>query len=216
SYARVTSTGSGRSVIVRVNDRGPFHPGRVIDLSYTAAWKLGYVNAGSAPVEVELLTPEQYPAIIAAQRASRGTQLAAASPAPEQPVPRATPATVTQPPSAAGAAPADGAKPVPAASAVQVVALSDLPPPVAARMPVDVGPAGVFLQLGAFSARENAENFRARVYRDLDWLNEAIEILPRDGLFRLRLGPYRDRNEAGSIADRVRAALEMKPVIVFR
>jgi len=57
SYARVTSLENGRSVIVRINDRGPFLHGRVIDLSYVAAWKLGYVNKGSARVEVEQIVP---------------------------------------------------------------------------------------------------------------------------------------------------------------
>ncbi len=42
SYARVTSLANGRSVVVRIIDRGPFHSDRIIDLSYTAAWKLGY------------------------------------------------------------------------------------------------------------------------------------------------------------------------------
>ena len=59
SYARVTNSANGRSVVVRINDRGPFHSGRIIDLSYTAAWKLGYVEAGSARVEVESLLPEK-------------------------------------------------------------------------------------------------------------------------------------------------------------
>ncbi|MGH8705561.1 MAG: septal ring lytic transglycosylase RlpA family protein, partial [Burkholderiales bacterium] len=53
SYARVTNLANGRSVVVRVNDRGPFHAGRIIDLSYAAAYRLGYADAGSAPVEVE-------------------------------------------------------------------------------------------------------------------------------------------------------------------
>ena len=57
SYARITSLANGRSVVVRVNDRGPFHTDRIIDLSYTAAWKLGYVGAGSARVEVEAILP---------------------------------------------------------------------------------------------------------------------------------------------------------------
>jgi len=57
SYARVTNLSNGRSVVVRVNDRGPFHPERIIDLSYTAAYKLGFVNAGSAQVEVEAILP---------------------------------------------------------------------------------------------------------------------------------------------------------------
>lgn len=55
SYARVTNLDNGRSVIVRVNDRGPFHDDRLIDLSYGAAVKLGYMEQGTAPVEVEVL-----------------------------------------------------------------------------------------------------------------------------------------------------------------
>lgn len=55
SYARVRNPANGREVLVRVNDRGPFVPGRIIDLSYTAALKLG-VLANVAPVVVERLT----------------------------------------------------------------------------------------------------------------------------------------------------------------
>jgi rare lipoprotein A len=57
SYARVTNLASGKSVVVRINDRGPFHAERIIDLSYAAAYKLGYVTAGSAKVEVEAILP---------------------------------------------------------------------------------------------------------------------------------------------------------------
>jgi len=57
SYARVTNLSNGRSVVVRVNDRGPFHAERIIDLSYAAAYKLGFVNAGSVRVEVEAMLP---------------------------------------------------------------------------------------------------------------------------------------------------------------
>ena len=53
SYARVTNVANGKSVIVRINDRGPFLHDRIMDLSYVAAYKLGYVNNGSAEVEVE-------------------------------------------------------------------------------------------------------------------------------------------------------------------
>lgn len=55
SYARVTNLNNGKSVVVRVNDRGPFHADRLIDLSYGAAVKLGYMERGTAPVEVEIL-----------------------------------------------------------------------------------------------------------------------------------------------------------------
>jgi rare lipoprotein A len=57
SYARVTSAKNGKSVVVRINDRGPFRSGRVIDLSYVAAHKLGYIQAGEAMVEVESIVP---------------------------------------------------------------------------------------------------------------------------------------------------------------
>ena len=56
SFARVTNLDNGKSIIVRVNDRGPFHPGRVIDLSYAAAVKLGYRDKGTARVEVRAVT----------------------------------------------------------------------------------------------------------------------------------------------------------------
>lgn len=59
SYVRVTNPANGKSVVVRVNDRGPFHADRIIDLSYTAAWKLGYIGNGSTLVDVELLQPGQ-------------------------------------------------------------------------------------------------------------------------------------------------------------
>ena len=59
SYARITNPANGRSVVVRVNDRGPFLHNRVIDLSYAAAWKLGYIGNGSTLVDVESILPGQ-------------------------------------------------------------------------------------------------------------------------------------------------------------
>jgi rare lipoprotein A len=56
SYARVTSVKTGRQVVVRINDRGPFHGGRVIDLSYAAATRLGIVDSGSGEVELQSIT----------------------------------------------------------------------------------------------------------------------------------------------------------------
>ena len=57
SYVRVTNLRNARQVIVKINDRGPFKPGRVIDLSYVAAKKLGITNSGTAPVEVAAIVP---------------------------------------------------------------------------------------------------------------------------------------------------------------
>ena len=55
TYVRVTHLENGRSAVVRINDRGPFHPGRIIDLSFTAAVKLGIADPGSGPVEVRAI-----------------------------------------------------------------------------------------------------------------------------------------------------------------
>jgi len=57
SYARVTNLKNDRSVIVKINDRGPFHENRLIDLSYTAAWKLGIIGEGTGLVEVTAIDP---------------------------------------------------------------------------------------------------------------------------------------------------------------
>ena len=66
SYARVTNVATGKSVVVRVNDRGPFHPGRVIDLSFAAAYRLGIAQKGSGEVDVESILPDTAPPVTAA------------------------------------------------------------------------------------------------------------------------------------------------------
>ncbi len=83
SYVRVTSIANGKSVVVRVNDRGPFIDSRLIDLSYTAAHKLGIIAGGSAMVEVEAIVPGVVATVAAAP-------VAAASPATDRQIPIAT------------------------------------------------------------------------------------------------------------------------------
>ncbi|WP_423898092.1 septal ring lytic transglycosylase RlpA family protein [Candidatus Pelagadaptatus aseana] len=61
SYVRVTNLANGRQVVVRVNDRGPFHGGRIIDLTYAAASKLGFAQQGTAQVRVETVGPGDQP-----------------------------------------------------------------------------------------------------------------------------------------------------------
>jgi rare lipoprotein A len=82
SYARVTSAINGKSVIVKVNDRGPFHSSRIMDLSYAAAYKLGILGPGSGEVTVEHITNQEVIKLAAAREAQqRGTATAAAAPA---------------------------------------------------------------------------------------------------------------------------------------
>ncbi|CAG4884820.1 Rare lipoprotein A precursor [Georgfuchsia toluolica] len=86
SYARVTSLANGKSVVVRVNDRGPFHANRIIDLSYTAAWKLGLVGGGSGMVEVESLMPSS-PLAPPALLAMKSDDVVPAKAAEDRPLP---------------------------------------------------------------------------------------------------------------------------------
>ncbi|MDO6563274.1 septal ring lytic transglycosylase RlpA family protein [Amphritea sp. 1_MG-2023] len=79
SYVQVTNLNNGRKVIVRVNDRGPFHGGRIIDLSYAAASKLDMLGHGTANVEVEAIDPQRW-----------NTSTAAAISTPLAPPPEAT------------------------------------------------------------------------------------------------------------------------------
>jgi rare lipoprotein A len=97
SFARVTNLDNGESVIVRVNDRGPFHDGRVVDLSYAAAVRLGITQRGTGNVEVRALQPGE--SNLLAQKPSRRERRAAEAAArwpvharqrPRAPLPTAT------------------------------------------------------------------------------------------------------------------------------
>ena len=182
SYARVTSAANGRSVIVRVNDRGPFLHNRVIDLSYAAAWKLGYIEQGSALVEIETLLSDR--TLVVSPLVVSPLLAAAPSQWPERGaiVPRA----------------------------------AEAPPPEATRVPVEAEPGGIYLQLGAFADRDNAENFRARLALEFTTLDRPAEVYRKDGIFRLHVGPYRTRADALAAADRLKDALDVKPHVVVR
>ncbi|MBT9599456.1 MAG: septal ring lytic transglycosylase RlpA family protein [Vitreoscilla sp.] len=210
SYARVRNPANGREIIVRVNDRGPFAAGRVIDLSYAAAVKLGVQN-GVAPVELERITHED----IRAGRWDRREQPALAQAAPVPTVPAPTP---TAPPAAA-------ADPipvlVPAAPTTEPVPVAVAP----AEPPSQPGPAarahtpaasGFWLQLGAFGQGAGAYSFQQRVARELDWLAPLLAVFAEGGMHRLQAGPYASREQARDAADRVRAGLALVPVIVER
>ncbi|WP_211251812.1 septal ring lytic transglycosylase RlpA family protein [Andreprevotia chitinilytica] len=92
SYARVTNLKNGRSVIVRVNDRGPFHKGRVMDLSFLAACRLGYAMNGSTELQVESLLPSDAPTSVVASASQTTPPPVAPPPSPAMPekVPVAT------------------------------------------------------------------------------------------------------------------------------
>jgi rare lipoprotein A len=188
SYVRVTQVTTGKSVIVRVTDRGPFHADRIIDLSYTAAYKLGLINGGSGQVEVEAIIPGE----------ASSTTYAQVSPPPTRP---------TQPAN-------DEIELIAkrAGNEVQPVAA----PVVASSMVEANPPKGTYLQLGAFSNVDNAENLRNHLSRELDWISEPMHITAGGGMNRLQLGPYATRSDADKVAEKIRAALGYKPTVVIR
>ena len=195
SYARVTSTTNGRSVIVRVIDRGPFHAGRVIDLSYAAAWKLGIVDAGSGPVEVEAIVPLEggfpsSPVLLASAETGERTRLSDGGSG------------------GTGPAPAFGETDE-LTELVMRLAASEATPASG-----NASARGVFLQLGAFTSADNAESLRNHLQRDLDWVSEPLRVVAGNGIHRVHLGPYASRADAEKSAERIRVALGFKPTLV--
>lgn len=226
SYARVTSIGTGKSVVVRINDRGPFHAGRIIDVSYTAALKLGLLGRGSHEVEVERLLPQD-PARIATVRRNTPAPVALAPLPVSMPLAPAragsadtslvsepvsvqaaaalpTAPLAADPLSAAWAGRADGAVD-PLASARGAVS--------AAGTPV-VATDGFYLQLGAFSRASNAAERRARVLAT--GVVSLVEIVQAGSLHRLFGGPFATREAALEAAAALPAGLAIKALVVRR
>lgn len=187
SYVRVTNLQNEKSVVVRVTDRGPFHADRVIDLSYTAAYKLGLINGGSGQVEVEAIIPGEPAATAYAQVAPPNSPLAGDSDDIELLAKRV----------AAEERPSRASRPTTTRNE-------------------ESPPRGIYLQLGAFSNLENAENLRNHLLRELDWLNEPMRINPGEGIHRLHLGPYASRGEADQVAEKIRGALGYRPTVITR
>jgi rare lipoprotein A len=188
SYVRVTNVANGRSVVLRVNDRGPFIDNRLIDLSYTAAYKLGILGRGSGMVEVESIIPGV-------------TTSATAIPVPPS-SPSLTVTTIdTTPVTAVPLPPPD-------AAIVASVPLPGTAAPAAA--------AGSYLQFGAFGVQANAESFLARLQSQADWLAGTLRIQHNDGIYRVQAGPYASEAAAREAAERAAQALGSKPVVINR
>jgi rare lipoprotein A len=218
SYARVRNPANGREVVVRINDRGPFHAGRIVDLSYAAALRLDLLR-GVAPVVLERLTFDEIRAGTWRRGDAEATRLASATAAHGAPAANATatamaPAPVPVPAAAVlpvATSPAETpAEPV----AVAPEALASIAP---APSVVTASPArGFWVQLGAFRESAGAESFQRRVGDEVDWLLPLLATYGDATLYRVQAGPYASRTDAQGAAARVRDALGLVPVIVER
>ncbi len=209
SFVRVTNLANGRSAVVRVNDRGPFHPGRVIDLSYAAAFKLGFLRHGSTPVEIEALMVNEAVPVVAQSAPVEATPATRVTPAP---APLPSMAAAPLPPLAEAHSAADPAAILNGAEPAEVAATP--PPEPLASTP----PAGVYLQLGAFRTRDNAEGFRGSVADELNWLRDRLAVLGDADAdrYRLHAGPYASADVARAVAEKITEAIKLRPFIVTR
>jgi len=270
SYARVRNPKNGREIIVRINDRGPFHKGRIIDLSYTAALKLDVLN-GVAPVEVERITYEDIRTgawtrdrdtlspdpkvapdtpVYAAATPSGGPGLTSTADMrpPAVPVPAQVPLPAPVIPqvarddragptsTAASALPDSGMTPIPitalppgsdlppagqskadamAAATAGAIAAADPQAPVPA-LKIAAAAQGFWLQFGAFSRMEGAEQLRERFTRGMEELAPMLTIFKDKNLHRLQAGPFASREDARAAADRVRTSMALTPILVER
>ena len=197
SYARVTNPANGRTVLLRINDRGPFHAGRIIDLSYAAAFKLDLLR-GVAPVQLERITFGEIRS--GAWQRTLGSVVPSESPA--APLTGAgTELTVAS----------TTLNPAPVLAAAQVLVTETTAP----GLDPSPGP-GFWIQLGAFRLTDGALSFRRRVAAELDWLEPLLVVFRDEPLFRLQAGPFENRARAQRAAERIRDTLKLVPVIVER
>ncbi|MCI0911848.1 MULTISPECIES: septal ring lytic transglycosylase RlpA family protein [Pseudomonas] len=185
AYVRVTNLANGRSVILRVNDRGPFYSDRIIDLSYAAAKKLGYAENGTAHVRVEGIDPQKWwaergqqpPLMLKEPQVAQTQAIAASTGRVEQ----------WSPPAQQHAAPV-----VP----VQVGGNN-----------VPAGNGGSFLQVGAFANPDAAELLRAKLSTMVSapvFISSIVRN--QQTLHRVRLGPISSQGEIQQAQDSIRLA----------
>ncbi|MBB3213588.1 rare lipoprotein A [Herbaspirillum sp. Sphag1AN] len=223
SYARVTNLKTGAQVIVRINDRGPFHTTRIIDLSYTAALKLGYLSSGSSELEVERLLPDEIRRMAENKRngisstvVAGATGMPATSGAADPAVsvgavaPPGQLAQAEMPALAQPQAITTGSN-VSAASAAATSSVATATGTTAAA----VAP-GIYLQLGAFSQEANARAARDKLMASLNGAVASLDTVVVNGMYRVVAGPYASRPVAQSTAQLIRQRIDVTPFIIER
>jgi len=189
-YMRVTNLKNGKSIIVRVNDRGPFHDGRVIDLSYVAAKKLGVYAEGTVPVEIEVITPEYDP----------GPRLMTAE-APAN-IPAQNRLSLTPPEEAN--------------STRIIIETAPMAPPVMAPAVTPVGQ-GVYLQVAAFNEQPRAQQVANTLQNLANNPGSQVTTGYSNNLpvFRVRVGPFANAAAAQQyVANITRVYPDTQPFVV--
>ena len=200
SIVQITNLENGRSIQLRVNDRGPFARGRIIDVSRRAAQLLGFEGQGTAKVRVKLMVPESIQAASLAGRAAPEPELAAFKPA-AAPVDKVATEILPTPPGVASAQP--GLIGQHAASAMPPREVVTDAPPLSDKVTImPVKPTQIFIQAGAFASMDRAWRLKAQ----LDHFGVVtITDAKVSGIvvYRVRLGPLPTVEQADGLLDKV-------------
>lgn len=195
SVVRVTNLENGRSLVMRVNDRGPFAKSRLIDLSRRSAQLLGVEGPGTARVRVELLREDSLQAKFLAMRGAEPADTAIA--AAPKPVQGASSNAALPPPPEPRSAPAMAVMPVWASSMAEAAPTSE---PILSQEAIRAN--NIYIQAGAFVRQDNASRLRGR----LAHLGAAQVISMKVGdqsFFRVRVGPIASVNQADRMLDHI-------------
>lgn len=205
SLARVTNLDNGKSVVVRINDRGPFKSSRLIDVSRRTAQLLGFERLGTAKVRVQVLAEESRAIAAAAGRKESAVQMAGAR---SRETARAAPVASVQRQTLAAPAVYGGE--------VRMAALEEESrmheQQIVSQMPVK-GKNRIFVQAGAFSQRDNA----ARLLAQLSGIAPASvsdSVVNGARYYRVRLGPLASVDQADKILQKVVRAGVAGPKVV--
>jgi len=216
TIVQVTNLDNGRTMVLRVNDRGPFARGRIIDVSRRAAQLLGFENQGTAKVRVRIMVPETIQAVALARRNGTDQKLAAAD-APRAAPREAVVAEALQPGAATRVAALGSAAAEPAASAqaapVQAVPVAATPaaaqaaplapPPLPETVTVvPVQATHIYIQAGAYARADNALRVKSRL-EALGPVNIYGTRVSGLDVYRVRLGPIDNVAEADTMLGRV-------------
>ena len=192
SVVRVTNFDNGRSLVVRVNDRGPFVAGRIIDLSREAARLLGFKDKGIARVRVEILTEES----LRLEKLARAGQFPLLS-ADNEPLPQVTAAK--QPSVSLSAKTTNSVARKPAASQSSVALLSQSR--AGTIIQTDPVKTSLWVQIGAFHSEQNAVKMLEKISSISDGrISESM----KNGrtLYRVQLGPIENAEQADTLLNR--------------
>ncbi|MBB3265255.1 rare lipoprotein A [Azospirillum sp. OGB3] len=201
SLVRVTNLDNGRSLVVRINDRGPYANGRIIDMSRRGAQLLGFEGTGTAKVRVQILAEESRAVAAAARQGTPAPMLAELDGPPPKAAPRGSvevSGTVRPTPAAVTRAPV----PPPTTVAGDMVDGRFVPAPVVAELPVKPYEQ-IYVQVGAFGSPDNVARVRARLASLGQPAQVTQTVAGRQRLQRVRVGPLASVDSADAVLNQI-------------